>query len=362
MHPVRSRRERVGLSQLALADRVGLARQSLSAIEAGRVTPSVEIALKLARALDCRVEELFGLDDGAPSIDVSSLELPRGSRVVLGRVSGRLVGHSIDGRGAGSNVLSADGIVREAHRVEGLGPLDALDRTVFLAGCAPALGALADRLNRARDGARYVWLAMSSSAALEALREKKVHVAGVHFGAAEEPESNLGEVGRRLPQGGVVLHNLLCWDAGLALPRGNPKKIRNLTDLTRRGVRFVARDVGSAARKRFDRVTKAAGIASELASNVVAEAGSIGDATTLVALGAADASLTVASSARSAGLEFLTLGSERFDLVIDRDALGTPAIDRLLDALAGHAVRAEFAALGDDASQSGRRSGELEPR
>ncbi|MGA7411098.1 MAG: helix-turn-helix domain-containing protein [Bryobacteraceae bacterium] len=40
---------------------VGVSRQSVYAIEAGAFAPNTEIALKLARALDYTVEELFRL-------------------------------------------------------------------------------------------------------------------------------------------------------------------------------------------------------------------------------------------------------------------------------------------------------------
>ncbi|MCA9712564.1 MAG: helix-turn-helix domain-containing protein, partial [Myxococcales bacterium] len=48
---LRPRRVARGLSQSALADRVGVSRQALVAIEAGRQVPSTALALHLARAL-----------------------------------------------------------------------------------------------------------------------------------------------------------------------------------------------------------------------------------------------------------------------------------------------------------------------
>ena len=51
------------LSQQALAERVGVSRQTIISIEKGRFRPSVELALRLARALETTVESLFVLDD-----------------------------------------------------------------------------------------------------------------------------------------------------------------------------------------------------------------------------------------------------------------------------------------------------------
>ena len=55
-------RARHDLTQEALATRVGVTRQTIIAIEKGRFNPSVQLALKMARVLDAKVEELFWLD------------------------------------------------------------------------------------------------------------------------------------------------------------------------------------------------------------------------------------------------------------------------------------------------------------
>jgi len=55
---VRELREARGWSQSVLAETVGLSRQSVFAIETGRALPAVDIALRLAKALDCPVEGL----------------------------------------------------------------------------------------------------------------------------------------------------------------------------------------------------------------------------------------------------------------------------------------------------------------
>jgi putative transcriptional regulator len=65
---VRYHRRRVdGMTQEKLAERVGVTRQTIISIEAGRYNPSVGLALRLAAAFGVPVEELFQLtgDDSA---------------------------------------------------------------------------------------------------------------------------------------------------------------------------------------------------------------------------------------------------------------------------------------------------------
>ena len=56
---VREERTGAGLTQVQLAEMVGVTRQTIIAIEKGNYTPSVLLALKLSRVLKSTVEELF---------------------------------------------------------------------------------------------------------------------------------------------------------------------------------------------------------------------------------------------------------------------------------------------------------------
>lgn len=54
-------REARGLTQAQLADLIGVSRKTINTVENGIFVPSTIIALKLAAALDQRVEALFSL-------------------------------------------------------------------------------------------------------------------------------------------------------------------------------------------------------------------------------------------------------------------------------------------------------------
>lgn len=52
-------RSDAGLSQADLAERVGVSRQTINAIERERYDPSLELAFELADHFDCRIADLF---------------------------------------------------------------------------------------------------------------------------------------------------------------------------------------------------------------------------------------------------------------------------------------------------------------
>jgi len=56
---IRALRDARGLTQAELASRVGVTRQTLIAIEAGRYSPTLELAFQLARAFEVGLDDVF---------------------------------------------------------------------------------------------------------------------------------------------------------------------------------------------------------------------------------------------------------------------------------------------------------------
>jgi putative transcriptional regulator len=54
------------MTQAELADRVGLTRQTIIAIEQGRYSPSLEVAFRIARVFGVPLDRVFGYPEEAP--------------------------------------------------------------------------------------------------------------------------------------------------------------------------------------------------------------------------------------------------------------------------------------------------------
>ena len=52
------------MTQAELADRIGVTRQTIIAIEQGRYSPSLEMAFQIARVFRVPLDEVFGFSDG----------------------------------------------------------------------------------------------------------------------------------------------------------------------------------------------------------------------------------------------------------------------------------------------------------
>jgi putative transcriptional regulator len=55
----RSRFEHGEMTQEALAKKIGMTRLTIAAIEAGKYSPSLEAAFRIARVFDAKLEDVF---------------------------------------------------------------------------------------------------------------------------------------------------------------------------------------------------------------------------------------------------------------------------------------------------------------
>jgi molybdate-binding protein/DNA-binding XRE family transcriptional regulator len=299
----------MGLSQRALAEAAGVSRQAVSAIESGRMQPSVGIALDLARALGVTVEALFG----APPAPQATP-----SRVASATIGGRVVTHRLQG---------ADHLAIE--------PAETAGATAFVAGCDFAAGLLARHATLRSREVRALWLPMTNRAALAALRRGQVHAALIHSKLFPKAGSDAG----------LVAYELATTEEGWLVSRGNPLRLCGATDLIRKKARLVNRPPGAGARTLLDEQLRRAGVDVRRVAGYRHSVPGQLDAGRAIAQGFADAAIGMAGVAPVFGLDFIPLCEERCSLVVRRSELGTPAGRMLLDALRGPGFRRDLQAL-----------------
>jgi putative transcriptional regulator len=60
---IKVERARYSLSQTDLAEKCGVTRQTIYAIEKGKFTPSVILAFKISKVLNIKIDELFIVEE-----------------------------------------------------------------------------------------------------------------------------------------------------------------------------------------------------------------------------------------------------------------------------------------------------------
>ncbi len=376
VNSLRSLRTAKGLSQAELAAKAGITRQAVYAIEANQYLPTTAVALRLADALDRRVEDLFSLVSSGEVIE-GDLTGPLGHaadpapvRVKVARVGDRMVVRPVATLGQVLNyTVPADGLMvrstvssgRSASsgrrvRVQLLRDRRAVEGEIAVAGCDPAIFLAGEHLRRRRDSTTVVGWTMGSAAALEALKRGEVHVAGLHIVDAKSGESNLPYLRRHLKGEGFTVVTFATWEEGLLVRSGNPKGIREVAALARKNIVLVNREEGSGARLLLDRKLGEAGVKASEVRGYHRIVGSHSDVARLLAEGQADAGIGVGSAARQLGLDFMPLQKERYDLVMPTSYLTTHSgLANLLDTIVSRPFRAEIEALGGyDTQESGK--------
>lgn len=359
---IRAHREERGLSQQQLAELVGVSRQAIIGIEGGRQVPSTSLALRLARALRTSVEDLFSLlaTEALPArLAPPGVERPvvasvgGASRVVVGEIRGRWVAHRL----SPDPTIAADGVVEASVSartgvVRPLADTSELRRNVIVSGCAPVLGALVERVGRRFVDARATWIPAGSRHSLELLEAGLVHVAGIHFTRETSGEDNIDVIRSMFPNERMLVVNLTRWRQGLVVAPGNPLGIGDGASALRPGVRVARREEGSAADKLLSSLLAREGVDAPTLSGPHAT-GHV-EVAQLVRCGAADFGVAIESVALAAGLDFVPLAEERFDLVVPAALAETTPVARLLEELDGRAFKTEMAHLpGYDAELVG---------
>jgi putative molybdopterin biosynthesis protein len=357
---VRRARCAAGLSQQQLAARVGVSRQAIVAIEANQYVPNTAVALRLAQALGCRVEDLFSLGDSFPAGVVRIVGADVGARrAVVVRVRGRWIAHPLSaGRALQQGFVGADGLIEggspREQNTRFIEAPERLERTALLLGCDPSLGALAAHVAAQHAEARLRWLPAASETALAAIRDGEAHVAGSHLPDASTGGYNVSQARAAFAGGGGIVVAYARWEHGLIVARGNPKAIRSVEDLVCPDVRIMNRELGAGSRALLDELLQRA----HIPSSAVAGYDQIGSSHLAVAYavahGACDAGITLRAVAESLDLDFVPLTEARFDLCIPSDHLDHPAVALLLDVLQSRRLRAEVGAVaGYDVAQMG---------
>lgn len=351
---VRESRRRLGWSQEELANRSGVSRAGISAIETGRLVPSTAAALALASALDTTVENLFRLPGTQPPGGDEAWAWPPPSlpwRYWSAEVGGRLYRYPVEDSALG--LLPHDGTA-------GRGTLDESRhvhpaRTLVVACCDPAAGLLAAELAR-QEEVRMLVIPRSSGAALELLERGLVHAAGVHLARADQPEGNAAAVRRDRPGVSLSWHLLSVagWDEGIALdPRLGLSSVREVVAAR---LRWVVREAGSGARQCLDELLGPA--STRRPSRNGPQAFDHRGVAGVIRGRGADAGVCLRLAGEEAGLRFLSVRREAYDLCLARDPLDDPRLRALTRVVRSEAYRR---LLDDLPGYDTARTGELRP-
>ena len=280
-------------------------------------------------------------------------------RVNLGLVGDQVIANPLP-RGAGTitSLTRADGIIRIPTNVEGLNlnePVSAellrdeqvISQTVVIVGSHDnTLDLLGNFLTRRFPRFRLTSSNVGSTGGLMALKRGIAHLAGSHLLDPETGTYNTSYIGKLIPELPVKGLNLVFREQGLILPKGNPKGIKGLEDLTRKDLTLINRQAGSGTRILLDFRLKELGIDPAGIRGYEDEEFTHMAVAVNVLSGRADVGMGIYAAARALDLDFIPVVQERYDLIIPEKYWEEEKIQALLTVIRSDEYQDAVRAMG----------------
>jgi putative molybdopterin biosynthesis protein len=287
----------------------------------------------------------------------SSIGVEEVLRVMLMARDGRYFAYPLP-RGAAvfSSLSKADGLVNVPEHVEGyeegaeipavlLRPENELQGRLNIVGSHDlSLDVLRDLIKVRYPAMDLVSAHVGSLSGIFAVQKGIVDLATTHILDEQEKVYNIPAAKKYLGGRGFLLVHIAKRTQGLLVAPGNPKAIKDIDDLARRGIRFVNRQMGSGTRILLDMMLKDRGIDCHSIQGYEREESTHAATAILVKEGIADTGVAIYPVSRIFSLDFIPLVEEEYDLLVTEEFTR----DSRFDLLMGLLTSAEFASRLDE--------------
>ena len=173
---------------------------------------------------------------------------------------------------------------------------------------------------------------LGSMGGLQALRQNCCHIASSHLLQKNEQDYNFEFADRELDHMPAIV-NFCRREQGILVSKGNPKKIKTVSDLARPGICIVNRPLGTGTRLLLDQELKKAGVRADKINGYDSEVNRHLDVGLEILAQRADAGLGIHAVAGLLNLDFVPLRWERYDLMIAKERFFDEGVQRFLGLL-----------------------------
>ena len=195
---------------------------------------------------------------------------------------------------------------------------------------------------------------LGSMGGVRALRRNQCHMASSHLLQENGKEYNFDVAAQELEKIPAIV-NFCKREQGIIIAKGNPEKIRAISDLKKPGLKIVNRPSGTGTRLLLDKALKAEGIKGDSIDGYHREVFRHMDVALEILAGKADAGPGIRAVASLLGLDFIPLRWERYDLLISKERFFDKGVQLFVSMLQEEAFHELGKSLdGYDLSTSGK--------
>lgn len=206
------------------------------------------------------------------------------------------------------------------------------------------------------SGSGLATLAVGSEAGLARFIAGETVAAAVHLHALEDPDAdaNIAAMKSRGDLHDAVMIAFCRREQGFLLASGNPRKIGSIDDVIAQRARMAMRPQGAGAQLLLLALLHGAKATLDSLIAATPDCPTGPDIAQAIRAGRADVGIATRSVANSAGLDFVPIVWERFDLVMRQRDYFRPALQALLKFLGSRELAARAGEMGGfDLSESG---------
>jgi putative molybdopterin biosynthesis protein len=181
----------------------------------------------------------------------------------------------------------------------------------------------------------YIFSAVTGSTeGLRLLQKGLTDVAWCHLFDPDSGQYNTQRVlSAYLPSVRSAVVHLFNRELGLTVPRGNPKNIRDISDIAQSGIKIINRQAGSGTRILLDYYLRKSSIPAESIAGYEREVWTHFEVGLSVLSGEVDAGIATIAVAKILGLPFVPLILESFDMILEQTTFFERGVQAFIDVL-----------------------------
>lgn len=290
---------------------------------------------------------------------VSSLKYREFVRVKLGNVGGKLIATPLN-RGAGviTSFVKADGLLDIPLDTEGyeagaqvevqlLKSIKEIENTLVVIGSHdPLIDIVSDIMRRVYPGKFISSAHVGSISGIMAVKRGEAHLAGIHLLDADTGEYNVSYIKKYFPNEKIVRISCVNRIQGLMVQPGNPAFIKDLGDLSSKGLKYVNRQKGSGTRILFDYLLGRNSISTGSIHGYEREEFTHMSVAALVASGSANAGMGIFAAAKAFGLDFIPMYEEQYEFIMPERFLNLESVGYFIKILSSDEFKNSLERLG----------------
>jgi len=301
----------------------------------------------------------------------SSAGLKEFVRVNIANIDDQLIA-TTQKRGSASmhSLINADGILPIPESKEGifsnekakiylLKSKEKIKNNLLMIGSHDlSIDVLVDQIKKEELGFELNIQSVGSLSGLVSLKRGECHLAGAHLldpKTGQYNKKHINDFFKNYQE--IAVMNLVNREQGLMVKKDNPKKIEKIIDLKEKDIKFINRQRGSGTRVLFDYLLDENNIDKKVIQGYNTEELTHMGAAVQIAEGSADSALGIRAAAEAAGLDFIPIKKEKYDIIFKANMLKDKRIKKIIEIIQSNKFQNSVKSLkGYELKDSGKIS------